>query len=122
MVRYQDRRWIDGCDGNGAAGTVLPERAGGLMAIRPFVETGVQRGTDGVKRYVELPDSVVAMLRTSVERDPGAEAVVELDGRRLSYQELWDCAARVAGGLRAGGVRRGDRVAIWLNNGIDWVL
>ena len=76
----------------------------------------------GVKRYADLPDSVVAMLRASVERRPDAEAVVELDGPRLTYRELWDAAARVAGGLRAAGVGRGDRVAIRHGNGVDWVL
>ena len=35
---------------------------------------------------------------------------------------LWDRAARVAGGLRALGIQRGDRVAIRLGNGADWVL
>jgi long-chain acyl-CoA synthetase len=92
------------------------------MPIEPFDKSGVQRGADGVSRYVALPDSVVAMLRASVRRSPDAEAVVELDGRRLSFQELWDQSARVAGGLRANGVGRGDRVAIWLGNGVDWVL
>jgi long-chain acyl-CoA synthetase len=92
------------------------------MPIEPFDQTGVQRGADGVLRYVHLPDSVVAMLRASADRSPDAEAIVELDGRRLSFQELWDQSARVAGGLRAGGVGRGDRVAIWLGNGVDWVL
>ncbi len=75
----------------------------------------------GVKHYSGLPDSVLAMLRTSVERDPDAEAVVELDGPRVSYRALWDRSARVAGGLRAAGVRRGDRVAIRSGNGVDWV-
>src|SRR6476661_2591203 len=92
------------------------------MPRHPFDESGVERDADGVKRYVDLPDSVVAMLRASVERDPSAEAVVEVDGRRLTYRELWDAAARVAGGLRADGVGRGDRVAIRLGNGVDWVL
>jgi long-chain acyl-CoA synthetase len=92
------------------------------MALHPFDESGVERDAAGVKRYVELPDSVVAMLRTSVERDPDAEAVVEVDGPRLTYRELWDAAARVAGGLRGAGVGRGDRVAIRLGNGVHWVL
>ena len=43
-------------------------------------------------------------------------------GPRLSYATLWDRAARVAGGLRGLGVQRGDRVAIRLGNGVDWVL
>jgi acyl-CoA synthetase (AMP-forming)/AMP-acid ligase II len=92
------------------------------MPIEPFDQSGVQRGADGVRRYVNLPESVVAMLRASVERSPDAEAVVELDGRRLSFQELWDQSTRVAGGLRSSGVGRGDRVAIRLGNGVDWVL
>ena len=63
------------------------------------------------------------MLRASVERRGTAEAVAETGGGpRLSYRELWDRAARVAGGLRASGVERGDRVAIRLGNGVDWVL
>jgi len=92
------------------------------MVLHPFDETGVERDAAGIKHYVDLPDSVVAMLRTSVDRDPSGEAVVEVDGPRLTFRELWDASARVAGGLRAGGVERGDRVAIRLGNGIDWVL
>ena len=51
-----------------------------------------------------------------------ASAVLEMGGASLTYGELWDRAARVAGGLRASGVGPGDRVAIRLPNGIDWVL
>ena len=88
-----------------------------------FDMTGVTRGPDGIKRYDVLPANLVQMLRASVDRRGAAEAVAEIGGGpRLSYDELWDHAARVAGGLRAGGVERGDRVAIRLGNGIDWVL
>ena len=83
---------------------------------------GVERGADGVARYADRPASLVHLLRASVERDATASAVVEVGGGSLTYAELWDRAARVAGGLRAGGVERGDRVAIRLKNGIDWVL
>ena len=88
-----------------------------------FDMTGVTRGPDGVKHYDALPANLVQMLRAGVERQGAAEAVAETGGGpRLSYVELWDRAARVAGGLRALGVQRGDRVAIRLGNGIDWVL
>jgi len=88
-----------------------------------FDLTGVTRGPDGIKRYDVLPANLVHMLRASVERRGAAEAVAETGGGpRLSYRELWDRAARVAGGLRALGVERGDRVAIGLPNGVDWVL
>jgi len=88
----------------------------------PFDTSGVERGADGIARYTGRPDSLVHMLRASVERDPGADAVVEVGGERLTFQQLWDRAARVAGGLRAAGLERGDRAAIVLANGVEWVL
>jgi acyl-CoA synthetase (AMP-forming)/AMP-acid ligase II len=92
------------------------------MPIEPFDMTGVYRDDAGVKHYADLPPSVVAMVRESVDAAPDAEAVVELDGPRVTYAELWDRATRVAGGLRADGIGRGDRVAIRYGNGLDWVL
>ncbi|HWX74074.1 MAG TPA: AMP-binding protein, partial [Solirubrobacteraceae bacterium] len=88
----------------------------------PYDNEGVERGADGIARYVERPASLVHMLRASVERDPGATAVLDVGGAALSYGELWEGAGRVAGGLRAAGVERGERVAIRLPNGIEWVL
>ena len=90
--------------------------------MHPFDETGVVRDAAGIKRYTDLPPSVPELLRRTVEDRPDQEAVVELDGPRLSYRELWDRSARVAGGLRAAGVHKGDRVAIRHGNGVDWVL
>ena len=88
----------------------------------PFDTAGVERGPDGVARYTNRPTSLVEMLRATVERAGDRLAVAEIGGDQLSYRELWDGAARVAGGLRAEGVERGDRVAIRLPNGLDWVL
>src|SRR5205085_5359582 len=68
------------------------------------------------------PASLIDMLRSSVERSGNDTAIVEVGGPSLTYRELWDRSARVAGGLRAAGVQRGDRVAIRLPNGADWVL
>jgi acyl-CoA synthetase (AMP-forming)/AMP-acid ligase II len=88
-----------------------------------FDLTGVTRGADGVKRYGTLPRNLPTMLRESCDSAGNDEAVAETGGgERLSYQRLWDRAARVAGGLRAAGVRRGDRVAVRLGNGVDWAL
>ena len=88
-----------------------------------FDMTGVTRGPDGIKRYEGLPRNLVQMFRVAVDGQGAAEAVVETGGGpRLSYASLWDRAARVAGGLRGLGVQRGDRVAIRLGNGVDWVL
>jgi long-chain acyl-CoA synthetase len=88
----------------------------------PFDETGVERDANGIARYIEQPDSLVHLLRASVERDAAAIALVEVGGASISYGELWERASRVAGGLQRNGVQRGDRVAIRLGNGIDWVL
>jgi len=87
-----------------------------------FNRDGVVRGPDGVARFGNLDESVVAMLRRSTERDPDHEAIVEVGGERLTYRELWDRSTRVAGGLRAAGVKPGERVAIRYPNGVPWVL
>jgi len=88
----------------------------------PFGHANVERDANGVARYRDRPASLVEMLRTSVDRDPRAVAIVEVGGPSCSYGELFERAARVAGGLRDVGVGRGDRVAIRLANGIDWAL
>jgi long-chain acyl-CoA synthetase len=87
-----------------------------------FDTSGIERGQDGIARYVDRPDSLVAMLRATADRAPETEAVVEIGGDRLTYRELWDRAGRVAGGLKAQGVGADDRVAIRLGNGADWVI
>ena len=88
----------------------------------PFDSAGVRTDENGVRRYADLPESLVAMLRASVLAGPQAEALAEVGGERVSYQQLWDRAARVAGGLRDRGIKPGDRVAIRLPNSIDWML
>ncbi len=88
----------------------------------PFDGSGVERDAEGIARYVGRPDSLVEMLRTSVERDAAATAVLEVGGPSLTYGELWHESMVVAGGLRELGVGRGDRVAIRLGNGIEWIL
>ncbi|WP_406816286.1 class I adenylate-forming enzyme family protein [Mycobacterium sp. M23085] len=88
----------------------------------PFPVTGVSRGRDGIPRYDELPATLLDMLAAQVDARPDAEALVELGAGRLTYRQLWDRAARVAGGLRAGGLQQGDRVAVRYPAGIDWAL
>jgi len=90
--------------------------------IRPFDYSAITRGADGISRYDNRPRSLVEMLRASVDRSPAAEAIVEIGGARVTYQELWDAAAAVAGGLKTSGITAGDRVAIRLGNGLDWCL
>ena len=92
------------------------------MPHYPFDRTGTEVGPDGVRRYTGLPQNLLHLLHAAVDQHPDRTALVELGGERLTYRELWDRAARVAGGLRAAGVGPGDRVANRLPNGNDWVL
>jgi long-chain acyl-CoA synthetase len=90
--------------------------------IRPFDYSGITRDSNGIAHYDDLYDSLVEMLRATVDGSPDHEAIVELGGERINYRQLWDRAARVAGGLKQTGINRGDRVAIRLGNGLDWCL
>ncbi|MGY1703436.1 class I adenylate-forming enzyme family protein [Geodermatophilus sp. SYSU D00697] len=89
---------------------------------QPFDQSGIETGPDGVRHYTGLPPSLLSLLRTAVDQRPDGVAVAELGGARLTYRQLEARALRVAGGLRAAGVRPGDRVANRLPNGLDWVL
>ncbi len=69
-----------------------------------------------------LPEFTLShLLLNSVERDPGHAAVV--DGARIcSYEDLWRQASRLAGALLEYGVRRGDRVGIYLDKSLEAVV
>ncbi len=93
-----------------------------MAVIQPFDRSGIVRGPEGIARYENRMRSVVEMLRATVENTPDKEFLVEVGGLRLTYRQVWDRSARVAGGLRAAGIVRGDRVAIRLGNGVNWCL
>lgn len=64
--------------------------------------------------------SLPAMLLQAVERQPGAIAIV--DGQsRVSYADLWAQIRAVAGFLAELGVGTGDRVALFLENSVEYV-
>ena len=88
----------------------------------PFDASGVVRDSNDVARYQNLSPSLVALARATTDAFGDHEAVVEVGGPRLTYRQLWDRAALVAGGLRAAGVQRGDRVGNLLSAGADWVV
>ncbi|MGA3185763.1 MAG: AMP-binding protein [Bryobacteraceae bacterium] len=90
--------------------------------MHPFDQSAITRDPSGIAHYDNLLPSLVAMLRATVEKSPHAEAIVEAGGPRINYRDLWDRAARVAGGFRAAGITPGDRVAIRLGNSLDWCV
>ncbi|MEZ0384677.1 class I adenylate-forming enzyme family protein [Mycobacterium sp. pW045] len=88
----------------------------------PFPTTGVIRDPNGVAHYQQLPATLLDVLAEQAQCRPDAEAVVELGAGALTYRQLWQRAARVAGGLRADGLERGDRVGLRYPAGLNWVL
>ena len=60
-------------------------------------------------------------LRDSAERFPDKVALV-CNGQRLTYAQVEEQANRVANGLLALGVQRGERVAVWLPNSVETVI
>lgn len=61
------------------------------------------------------------MLRTSALQFPGKEALVHGE-RRLNYEEVSARVTALSSGLRRAGLRRGERVGIYLDAGIPQVL
>ena len=53
-------------------------------------------------------------LERSASRDPGRAAVVDCDGRVITFRELDEQANGIAGFLHANGIQKGDRVALVL--------
>ncbi len=70
---------------------------------------------------VSPADSLVHALRGAVADAPDRAALAYFDGR-LSYREVDELSDSVAGHLAAGGLERGDRVAILLQNSPHFVL
>ncbi len=69
-----------------------------------------------------MKNNVGLLLAKRAELSPGLEAVVEAQGtRRLSFAELDARANRAAQALAARGVRSGDRVALLIMNGTEFV-
>jgi fatty-acyl-CoA synthase len=68
-------------------------------------------------------DTIGANLDRAVAAHPDREALVDCpSGRRWTYAELADAVDRLAAGLLADGVAKGDRVGIWAPNCPEWVL
>ena len=62
-------------------------------------------------------------LARTVERFGDSEAVVDVPtGRRWTYGELDEAVDRVASGLLAMGLDKGDRIGIWSPNCAEWIL
>jgi fatty-acyl-CoA synthase len=82
---------------------------------------------DGASELEELRlRTLWQTVSASAARNPGKSALVAADDsgeiRRLSYTELLERAAHLSAGLASIGVRRGDRVVLWMTNTLEWVV
>ncbi len=71
--------------------------------------------------FQDRPRDLMALWSAVARRKPAAEALV-CGAQRLSWAQLDDQVMRVAAGLRAQGVGQGDRVALLLGNGPEFVV
>jgi len=63
------------------------------------------------------------LLHRTADRNPDRLAVASChQAKRLTWAELSEQADRVARGLWALGIRRGDRVGLWSTNCIEWIM
>ena len=63
------------------------------------------------------------LLHRTANRFPDRDAVVSChQARRFTWAELSEQADRVARGLWALGIRKGDRVGLWSTNCIEWLM
>jgi len=74
-----------------------------------------------VRCFQERPRDVVSMWREAARRRPDAEALI-CGAARLSWAQLETRVMRLAAALQSHGVGRGDRVALLLGNGVEFVV
>jgi acyl-CoA synthetase (AMP-forming)/AMP-acid ligase II len=65
--------------------------------------------------------TIPALLLTN-EAAAGDTLALVTDAGQITYAELAAAARRLAAGLLASDVRPGDRVAVWLPNGVEWLV
>lgn len=65
-------------------------------------------------------NTVGAILDELAGKYPEKDAIVFKD-RRITYKELQYQSNRFAKGLMHLGIRKGDKVSVWMNNNLEWV-
>jgi fatty-acyl-CoA synthase len=71
-----------------------------------------------------VPGTLWELLTERAARTPGAVALTVAGeaGSALTYAQLAEQAERFASGLASLGLARGDALAVWLPNSIEWVI
>ena len=67
--------------------------------------------------------TIWSMFEKTVATYTQGEALVSIpQGKRFTYGEFHEEASKLAKGLMALNIERGDRVGIWSTNNLEWVL
>jgi long-chain acyl-CoA synthetase len=89
--------------------------------INPEIRLECRFGDRLVAVFCERPRSIWQMVEEAVARNGDSEALI-CGETRMTWREVANKSAAIAGALRARGLRRGDRVALLLGNRIEFVL
>jgi fatty-acyl-CoA synthase len=77
----------------------------------------------GASEQPLLGETIGHNLERTIARVPNADALVSChQGDRYTYAELGEAVDRLAGGMIAAGLRKGDRVGVWGPNRAEWTL
>ena len=87
----------------------------------PAMRTEALFGDRVVRCFAERPAGLFAMFAASVARAPAATALV-CEGERFSYAQCDALVGRLAGGLAACGIGRGERVVLFVDNRPEFVF
>jgi len=72
---------------------------------------------------LELQVTIGDLLDSQTERYSGRDALVHVEaGTRFTYREFKDECDRVARGLMAVGIEKGQHVGIWVTNYSEWIV
>ena len=80
----------------------------------------VHYGSRVVRCFADRPAHIDAMFRAVVARNPERDALV-LGDERITYHALDETVEAVAGNLTQRGFKKGDRIALLLGNGFEFV-
>jgi long-chain acyl-CoA synthetase len=89
--------------------------------ITDMISVETHFGRTGVKCFSDRPADLNTMVQQAVARNPEGEALV-CDGLRLTYRQLDDHVAGVAASLVGLGLTKGDRIALLLANGPEFLI
>ena len=70
-----------------------------------------------------LGETIAHNLERTIARVPDADALIDCEhGVRYTYAQFGEAVDRLAGGMLAAGLRKGDRVGVWSPNRAEWAL